>query len=185
MKRVVLLIVLLVAYAAVFGRRLAPVGPAPLDVVSPQAREIERALTNRRFADVLPLALELQTAHPAEPLTAYWLALAYRGLDRPADEAAAWERFVVLGSAPAEACPDMAEAYARLGSEEQALAAYARCADLDPRDPERLLDLGHALEQAGKPADALTVYRTAATLDPGHPVIARRIDRLAGATASR
>jgi cytochrome c-type biogenesis protein CcmH/NrfG len=87
-------------------------------------------------------------------------------------------RFIETGAAPAEACPWIAEAYARSGEGERGLTAYERCAKLDPNDPERLLDLGDAFARAGRASDALAAYRQAATLDARHPVIAKRIERL-------
>lgn len=178
MTRVALLVVLLSAYGIFLERRLSPSGPAGLDVVSPRARQIERAMAAERFADALPIALELEASYPREPLVAYWLALTYQGLGRSADEAAAWERFIALGAAPEDACPGLADAYARNGTGDRELQAYERCARLDPRDPERLFDLGDALERARRPSDALAAYRRAALLDQKHPVIARRIDRV-------
>lgn len=176
--RVPLLLVLLCAYGIFIERRLSPDGPDGLDVVSPRARLIEHAIAAERFADALPIALEFEASYPREPLVAYWLALTYQGLGRAADEAAAWERFIALGAAPEEACPGLADAYARNGNGDGGLQAYERCTRLDPRDPERLLDLGDALERARRPSDALAAYRRAALLDPKHPVIARRIDRV-------
>lgn len=177
-KRVLLLVVLLGAYGVFLERRLSPEGPAGLDVVSPRARQVEHAIAAGRFADALPIALELEASYSGEPLVVYWLALTYHGLGRFADETAAWERFITLGAAPEEACPELANAYALTGDDDGGVRAYARCAGLDPRDPERLLDLGDALDRARRPAEALEAYRRAASLDPKHPVIARRIDRV-------
>lgn len=184
-RRVALLIVLLGAYGVFLERRLSPAGAIGLDALSPRARQVEQAIAAERFADALPIALELEAFYPREPLAAYWLALTYQGLGRSADEAAAWERFIALGAAPEEACPGLADAYARNGDGGGGLRAYERCAQLDPRDPERLLDLGDALERAQRPADALAVYRLAAGVDPRHPVIARRADRVSRELAEK
>ena len=103
MTRAVLFAVLLSAYGAFVGRQCAPERSTRMDVVGPRAREVERAIASGRFSAALPMALELRGTYPDEPLVELWLAAIYRGLDRPGDEAASWERFISLGSAPAEA----------------------------------------------------------------------------------
>ena len=175
-KRVVLFLVLLTAYGVFFEHRFVPAGGARMDALSPRAREVELAIVENRFADALPIALELEAGYPGEPLTALWLAAIYRGLDRPNDEVRAWERFIALGSQPAEACPELAEARARVDG--AALPAFERCAELDSRDPERLIDLGRAYEHAGRPDRALNAYRRAADLDPRHPLVSQSVERL-------
>jgi tetratricopeptide (TPR) repeat protein len=155
-----------------------------MDVVSPRAREVEQAIASARFSAALPIALELRQAHPDEPLVELWLAAIYRGLDRHHDEAASWERFIALGSAPAEACPGLADAYARADAT-RAVAAYQRCVDLDPRDPERLIDLAMALERAGRGQEAVEAWHRAGRLDPKHPAVARRLEHLTRAATGR
>jgi tetratricopeptide (TPR) repeat protein len=175
----VLLAVLAICYGAFLERRIAPSRSSGLDPVSPRARQVERAIAAKHFADALPIALELAASYPGEALPAYWLALAYEGLGRFQDEAAAWERFIAVGGAPEEACPGLALAYARASDGGAGLAAYERCVTLDARDPERLVDLAAALERAGRPSDALEAYRRAAALDSRHPIVARHVERLA------
>lgn len=185
MKRTALLLVLLVAYGGMFGRRLITGSGEAFDPVAPQAREIERALADKQYERALPLANELRTLHPDEPLVELWLALTYHGLHRFADEARAWERFIEIGSAPEEACPWMALAneLANPGKPEIVIEALERCTTMDRRDPERLADLGIALALAGKTEEALAVYRRAAEMDPRHPVIARQVERLSQTSA--
>jgi tetratricopeptide (TPR) repeat protein len=179
MTRLVLLLALLVVYGAYFGQRVLPEGPGRLDPVGPQARQIERAIAESRFAEARRIAEELRGKYASEPLLAYWFALIYHGLDRPQDETEWWETFIALGGAAAEACPQLADANARLGDSGKALNAYERCASFDPAEPERLIDLGDAYQQAGQLGDALGAFQRAATLDPGNLVIGRRIERLA------
>jgi len=178
MKRFALLVALLVVYGAFFGQWIVSGGPERLDPVGPHARQIELAIAEGRFTDALPIARELGD-YRREPLLAYWLAIIYRGLNRPGDEAEAWERFIELGRNQAEACPQLAQAYARLGDSAKVLPAYERCASFDPTEPERLIDLGDAYQQAGQPREALGAFQRAATLDPANLVIGRRIERLA------
>jgi tetratricopeptide (TPR) repeat protein len=178
MKRTALIALLLGAYAGMFSWRLFTTAVDGFDAVSPQAREVERSLADQRYEQALPLAKELQTKYPNEPLIELWLAAIYRGMQRYADEAQAWERFIEIGSAPDEACPGLANAYAMSKPNQPDLAAHERCTTLDARDPERLLDYGVALELAGKRDEALAVFRRAAELDPSHPAPGRFIDAL-------
>jgi hypothetical protein len=120
-KRTLLFVALAALYATAFQRVYAPRDASGLDPVGPKARQIESAIESRAFADALPLAREMQTAYPQEPLVDYWLAVIYRGLDRTADEVTAWNAFSTHGGAPREACPDVAEAQERLGQHQQAL----------------------------------------------------------------
>jgi tetratricopeptide (TPR) repeat protein len=182
-KRTALLVLLLAAYAGVFGRHMVTGTGEGFDPLAPQAREIERSLAYGRFQQALPLAKELQALHPEEPLIDLWLARIYHGMRLFADEAKAWERFIEIGGAPEEACPWLAYAYARSKPDQQDLAAQERCVALDPRDPERLVDLGLAFEQAGKRSEALAAYKRAAELESRHRFVAQRIERLSQALA--
>jgi tetratricopeptide (TPR) repeat protein len=179
MNRTALLLTLLATYIAVIVRLTGVSGvDRGLDALAPQSRSVEQAIGERRFADALPVALELQQAHADESLVAYWLATIFHGLDRPRDELAAWETYIRLSSAPVDACPDIAEAYERLGDRARAVEQYQRCAGYDPREPDRLVDLGEAWEREQKVEQALATYQSAALLDPHNPALARRIDQL-------
>jgi Flp pilus assembly protein TadD len=179
MRRTVLFLALAGSYGLFLQRGSASDAVARLDVVGPPAREIEAAIAETRFADALPLVLELRVRHPHEPVIALWLAAVYKGLGRPAEEAEAWERFIASGLQGAEGCPELAEAYARVGAE-PGLRAYQRCVQLDPEDAERQVDLGRALERAGRTAEAQAAYRRAAALDPHHPLAVDRLERVHG-----
>ena len=130
MTRTLVLAAVCAAYAAVLMPpstwRLT--GASPFDPLSPRPREIEELIVAGRFADALPIAVELQRAYPEEALVAYWLAAINRGLARPDAEAAAWEVYVRRSHAPAEACPAWPDAYTRLGQLDRARAAAERCA---------------------------------------------------------
>jgi Flp pilus assembly protein TadD len=177
--RSTLLAVLLAGYAALFSDfQGSGGGDAPFDPLSPHGRQVEQAIETRQFAEALPVALDLQRAAPRDPQIAYWLAEIYRGLDRPREEAQAWEMFVSLDAAPAAACPAIGEVYARLNDPGQVLRAYERCATFDPDNPERLIDLAAALERQGRADQAVEAYRRVAALDPDDPRVASRIEAL-------
>lgn len=178
MNRTALLLTLLAAYIAVAVQLAGMSDDRRLDALAPQSRSVEQAIGERRFVDALPLALEVQRAHDDDPLVAFWLATIFRGLDRPRDEAAAWETYIRLSSAPAEACPGVAEAYERLGERARSLDHLIRCVSNEPREPDHLVDLGDAWELEQKDERALAAYRAAALLGAHDPMLADRIERL-------
>lgn len=178
MKRPVLLTALLAVYAALLLRLPATGAAVRLDPLEVRPRSVEQAMSERRFSDALPVTLELHEAYPGDPLTDYWLATIYQGLDRPADEVTAWTRYISASSTPAVACPALPLAYERLGQHEQSLLTYEHCAEYDPRDPQKLIDLAAAWEKDQNREAALTVYRRAALLDPSDPLISRHIRAL-------
>ncbi|HEV3140334.1 MAG TPA: tetratricopeptide repeat protein [Vicinamibacterales bacterium] len=181
MRRTLLLIALLAAYAwtALHGIVIDALQRNRFDPFLPLARRLEQRIEEQRYADALPIALDLEKTYPSEPLVAYWIGRIRNGLGDRAAEAAAWERYVSISSTPAEACPALPEAYASIGKTGAALDAYTRCASFDPGDPDRLIDLGEAQRRAGRPSDALATLRRAATLDPDNPIVVRRIQSIA------
>lgn len=177
MKRTILFVVLLSAYAwtALHGIVADALHRNRFDPFLPLARRLEQRVEEKRYADALPIALDLERTYPDEPLVAYWIGRIRGGLDDRAAEAAAWEHYVAISSTPAEACPALAEAYAAAGRADAALDAYARCAAFDSTDADRLVDLGDAQLRAGRTREALSTFRRAAAIDPDNPEIGRRV----------
>src|SRR4029079_6051815 len=92
----------------------------------------------------------------------------------------AWEKYMALSPAPAEACPALPLAYAQLRQPERALAAYERCARMTPDDADALMDLGKAYESAGRHAEARAALERAAAIDPDNPLPRRLLEQRAG-----
>jgi len=176
-KRTLLLLALLLAYAwtGLQGFVLGALHRNRFDPLLPLARRLEQRVEERRFADALPIALELEKTYPEEPLIAYWIGRIRNGLGDRAAEAAAWQRYVAMSPTPEEACPAWPEALAAIGRPDAALEAFARCAAFDPTDADRLVDLGDALLGAGRADDARATFRKAAVIDPDDPLIANRL----------
>jgi hypothetical protein len=131
MSRSTLLVALLAAYVAAFlPGAVRTFGGASFDPLQPRPRAVEELIVAKRFADALPLAKELRGAFPNEPLPAYWLARINAGLQKPRAEADAWDAYVALSQAPADACPAWPRALARANLPERAAAATERCAAL-------------------------------------------------------
>jgi len=132
LRRTTLFIALLVLYGAALGRGQAGrlFGPKVLDPFAPRSKTVEQLIVAARFADALPLAAELHTNYPDEPLGPYWLATINHALGRPGAEAAAWGEYVRLSKAPGDACPAWPEALMRAGQIDQARTASDRCVEL-------------------------------------------------------
>lgn len=136
MPRALVLVVLLAAYLMAGLRPVAGdlARRGRFDPFLPTARALEHRVEENRFADALPMALELRRAYPDEPEIALQLARIHRGLRDASGEAAAWERYVSLSPAPAEACPALPDAYVRAGRPAEARDAAARCSAFAQRD---------------------------------------------------
>jgi tetratricopeptide (TPR) repeat protein len=150
-------------------------GRGAFDPFLPLARALEQRIGDGRFGDALPLAKALERAHPREPQIAFWLARIHHGLHDAESEAAAWERYVELSPAPAEACPALPEAYAAAHQPGEALRGYERCAAFDETDVQRLVDLGDAYAKANRPRDAFAQFERTARLDPDDSALASRL----------
>ena len=171
---------LLCAYGALAFRGVArdALRRGAFDPLLPLGRAVEERIGERRFAEALPVALELQHAYPAEPQVVFWLARIHHGLHSSSEEAEAWERYVAISPSPAEACPAMPEAYARLGQMARALSSYERCARFAPDDVDRAMDVGEAYARDGRGADARAVFERAVRLDPDNPLPRGRLAAL-------
>jgi tetratricopeptide (TPR) repeat protein len=178
-KRTLLLLALLLAYAwtALQGLVLGALHRNRFDPFLPLGRRLEQRVEEGRFADALPIALELEKTYPEEPLIAYWIGRIRNGLGDRAAEAAAWERYVAISSTPEEACPAWPEAIAATGHAAAALDAFARCAAFDATDADRLVDFGDAQLGAGRMDDARATFLRAAVIDPDNPLITSRLQR--------
>ena len=95
--RAALLLALLAAYVAATVRPVL-MAESGFDAVGPESRFVELAIGEQRFADALPVALELRRLYPSEPLTAYWLGTIYQGLGRDNDARTAWADFERLST---------------------------------------------------------------------------------------
>ena len=169
MYRSLLLAILLAGYASIFVR-LPGAGPqGGFDPLSPRGRQVEEAIETDRFADALPVVLDLKRMYGDEPIVAYWLAETYRGLDRRRDEVEAWRAYIEVSSTPEQACPALAEALSQLGQHDNAIRELQQCVEREPDNPERLIDLAAAYARLQRSEEAFDAYTRAAELDPDDP----------------
>jgi len=180
MSRTLLLAGLVAAYltAGLWGRIGELLTPNRFDPFLPLARSVELRVGERRFAEARPLADSLARAYPDQPLVAFWRARIQHGLGNASGEALAWEDYIRMSSAPAEACPAIAEAYAAAGRTADALRGYERCAAFTPDDSDRIVDLGDAYARARQRADARQAYARALQHDGDNPALLARVAAL-------
>lgn len=105
---------------------------------------------------------------PTQQVYSDRLARIYLQLDKPVEEAAAWEQFVKSAATPEDACPALPQAYARAGDPDASLRAFERCRDFDPLSAEGWFFLGQAYRRAGRDDEALHTFREAVRVDPLH-----------------
>lgn len=141
------------------AEELAP-GSAALDRTLVASRD---AFAGNRFEEALEPTLALVDAMPGQPVFLERLALVYQALERPADEARAWDEFVDASATPVDACPMLAEARMRMGDAAGALERYERCLSFDPKNVDMLLYLGQAYLREGRHADARRVLEQGVT----------------------
>lgn len=156
---------------AVFGWTLTPRAAAPTreNDDTEQLLVISRkAFDMRNWEPALEPTSALVERFPDQQVFAERLARIYAALDRPAEEAAAWERFLRVSPTPEDACPAVAEAYYRAGVHARSLAASIRCRDFDPLSGELNYYLGRAYERAGQPDEARAAYEEALRVEPPH-----------------
>jgi Flp pilus assembly protein TadD len=155
---------------AIFGWTLAP-----RTVPASDGAEVERLLATSRAAfdardwqGALAPTATLVERFPNQHVFVERLARIHLRLDRAADEAAVWERFLRVSPTPEDACPAVADAYWRAGDQARSLEASIRCRDFDPLSGELHYYLGRAYERAGRPADARAAYEAALHVEPPH-----------------
>ena len=156
---------------AIFGWTLTPrVLPVKAgDDETEKALALSReAFDKRNWEGALAPTAMLVDRFPNQQVFAERLAKIYAGLDKAADEASAWERFLRVSPTPQDACPAVAEAYWRAGDPEKSLDASVRCRDFDPLSGELNYFLGRAYERANRPADAKAAYLKALEVEPPH-----------------
>ncbi len=175
------------AYAAVLAR--VPAEPRALRLAGILAAQ---AGDGARGAALLAAA---RAAMPGGDEVAAELALgdALRGLGRPAEALAAYDRALAAGGVRADApgaASTVADAHAgrgaalrALGRAHDAVAAQRRACALDPGRAGLRFGLGVALQAARLLPEAEAAYREALALDPGHAPSLANLAMLLGALA--
>lgn len=157
---------------AVYRWALAPAADAVDTGVDPAVEALmvasRDAFAGRRWADAVEPTRTLVQRFPSQQVYSDRLARTYAALDRPTEEAAAWEQFVRTSPTPEDACPAMGEAYWRAGERERALDAFTRCRDFDPLAADGWYFLGRAYQRDIRHAEALAAFEEAVRVDPLH-----------------
>ena len=126
------------------------------------------AYDGERWDEALEPTRTLVERFPHQHLYVERLANIYHQLNRPADEAAAWERVLTTAPTLENVCPAIGEAYQKAGDAPAAIDAFKRCLDRDPRDSEFMYHLARAYQRTGQVPAAERVYREALVIEPSH-----------------
>lgn len=106
-----------------------PARPVNADSLLQTSRDY---FVQQRYEEALAPTRALVELHPTTPVYIERLALIYQRLQRHAEEAAAWERFIEHSPTPADACPAIANAYEAAQQVDQAVSARERCWAMAP-----------------------------------------------------
>ena len=150
----------------------APASSAASGIATDVARglvaEARAAIGRDDYAQALKPALALHDAYPSSDIYIEQLATTYHHLNRPVEEAALWEEYLLTAPTPGEACPHLGLAYRAQGNEEKALDAFERCLALDPSNPDSILYLALAEERGGRVEKAAEHYQRGLALAPDY-----------------
>ncbi len=144
----------------------------PMDTAARVEADIESSRTlfaAGKFDQALAPTERLAHALPSQAVYHSRLARVYHELNRPADEAQSWERFIATSPTPVDGCPMVARAYDRAGRADLAIGALERCASFRPVNADFLVYLGQALIAAGRKSDARRAFERGLEIDPRYP----------------
>jgi len=126
-----------------------------------------KSLFNRsKYHEALAAALKLHQAYPGNHLYIEMAAMSYGRLGDSQHEAEFWEKYFDTAPNPVAACPQIGQAYWKLGRTDEAIAWFERCLARDPKNSDSIFYLAHALELAGKPERAAGLYRQGIEIAP-------------------
>ena len=151
------------------GRRSTAPSPPDAERTKHLAEESRELIRKGDYAAALGRVQALHDAYPSSPIYIDQLAIVLHHLNRPADEAAILEEYLVKSPTPGDGCPRLGLAYRASGREDKALDAFERCLALEPNDPDAILYLALAQERAGRTAEATALYNRGLDLVPDYP----------------
>lgn len=119
-----------------------------------------------KYREALAAALKLHEAYPGNHLYIEMAATSYGRLGDSQHEAEYWEKYFDSAPNPVAACPQIGQAYWKLGKRDEAIASFERCLARDPKNSDSIFFLAHALEQAGNLDRAADLYRHGMKIAP-------------------
>lgn len=130
--------------------------------------ESRDAFASGRWKDALEPTKALVERFPGQHVYLRRLAETYNRLERPQDEVETWELFMDRAPLPAEACPDVGNAYRRMGKYDKALSAFERCFQSDTKNAELAFFVGLANEWLTRFGPAQEYYERAIAMATSH-----------------
>ena len=126
------------------------------------------AFVSERWQDALEPTKAVVERFPGQHVYLARLAEIYNKLERPKDEADTWELFMDRAPLPAEACPNVGNAYRRIAQYDKALSAFERCFAADTKNAELAFFVGLGNEWLTKFVPAQEYYERAITITTTH-----------------
>ncbi|MBI2214080.1 MAG: tetratricopeptide repeat protein [Acidobacteria bacterium] len=135
------------------------------------------AIADQDWNRATVLTRQLLAVDPENYIYLKQMTLALHNRGAWAEEAAMWERYMLVAPTPAHGCPMIAEAWQKAGNSERALKAYERCYQLAPQDTDTIFYLAHAYERARRPREAKALYQKGLEISPGYSDMAVGLGR--------
>lgn len=135
-----------------------------------------RQIASGHAEQALAVLKAFRDAHPDQAIIDRQIARAYAALDRPADEAAAWESFLQKSPVGGDGCDRLAALRRRMHADtHQIITILERCLQASPAEPGLLAQLALAYDAAGDREAANTAYQRAIRFDPDNPTLLVRL----------
>ncbi len=138
---------------------------AAIDALLVASRE---AFVGERWQQALEPTKAVVARFPGQHVYLVRLTEIYNKLERPQDEAATWELFMDRAPLPAEACPNVGNAYRRIGQYDKALNAFDRCFQADTNSAELAFFVGLGNEWLTRFDPAREYYERAIAIATTH-----------------
>src|SRR3974390_1398809 len=138
-------VVLALAYFCLVIKPSAHANPSATRVTAEEsARLWDKCNTlyrEAKYQELLPDLHTLLDAHPGSHIYLEMAAQAYGQLGDHQHEAEYWEKYFDHAPRPTTACPQIGQAYQKLGKAKEALDAFERCLALDPMNVDSIFFL--------------------------------------------
>lgn len=120
-----------------------------------------------RYAEALPMLRQLNAEFPDNHIYLTRLATIYQSMGNTEAEIAALDKYMQVAPNPGDACPEIGDAYRRIGRGAEAIRAYERCVAVSPTS-DLIFYLGRAYERESLWAKAAEVYQRGLDQSPDY-----------------
>ena len=163
---------ILAAYYGVISMATqAPATDAPTSSMAEEhalAVKSDELYKAHEYEKARPMLEKLHSEFPDNHIYLSRLATIYEAAGQTEKEIAALEKFMQVAPSPEDACPEIGDAYRRIGKGADAIHALERCVAVSPTS-DLIFYLGHAYERESMWAKAGQVYQRGLDQSPDYP----------------